>query len=316
MRHFRINSPVGLLIIAVAFLHLAGNAVNSGTLPPDTSTTKPTTMTTTQPMLSNLEVQIVFPGSRSQGQPDARILPAAGRELLTLHGRDGTKIAALFGKSTAARSGIRPALLYFYGNGMCMAYSLDEFNHFRGLGFNIIMIDYPGYGMSGGTPDESGCYAAADAAYDYLLTRKDIDRNRLVAAGWSLGAAVAIDLASRRHVAGLATFSAFTNTDHMSQRLAGALPAGFLLSSQFDNLAKIASVSCPIFMAHGTQDQLVPLDMLDRLAKAAKSKVTIVRVDGAGHNDIFQHGGDVLHQRFQTFVDGLAEVPPTTRPMP
>jgi len=307
MRNLRIHSPLSFLIIAMVSLHLAGNAANSDTLASDTSATQPT--------ISHLEVQIVFPGADSQGQIDTQVRPGDGCELLTLRGLGGTKIAALFGKSTAPHTpGPRPALLFFYGNGMCMAYSAEEFDRFRSLGFHVMMVDYPGYGMSAGTPGEPGCYAAADAAYDYLLTRDDVDHNRLVATGWSLGAGVAIDLASRRHVAGLATFSAFTNTDHMRERIAERLPVGFTLSSQFDNLNKIAAVSCPVFMAHGTQDQLVPIAMLDSLTKAAKSKVTIVRIEGAGHNDIFRRGDDKLFQQLKTFVDGLAEVVPSTRP--
>jgi pimeloyl-ACP methyl ester carboxylesterase len=153
---------------------------------------------TTLPVISPLELQLVFPGSQSQGQNSSRVQPTVGCELVQLRAADGTKIVSLFGKGIASRE--QPAsftLLFFYGNGMCMADCLSVFNQFRNLGFNVITADYEGYGMSGGTASEPGCYAAADAAYDYLLTRKDVDPNRLVATGWSLGAAVAIDLASR-----------------------------------------------------------------------------------------------------------------------
>jgi hypothetical protein len=262
-----------------------------------------------------LETQVVFPGSRSQGRADAVVRPPAGCELVALRAADGTKICALFSRATTARSaGAGPALLFFYGNGMCMADSLDVFNQLRRLGFNTIMVDYEGYGMSGGVPTEPGCYAAADAAYDYLLTRDGVDRKRIVATGWSLGAAVAIDLAKRRQVAGLATFSAFTNTEHMSQRIPKEWSAVLPLVSRFDNLGKIGAVSCPILMVHGTSDALVPIEMLDRLAQAAKSKVTTIRLEGAGHNDLFERGGDALYQRVKAFVDGLANVPATTRP--
>jgi fermentation-respiration switch protein FrsA (DUF1100 family) len=263
---------------------------------------------------SEIEIQLVFPGAQTQGRFDSVVKAAEGCELLTLHAPDGTKIVALFGKAINPRgNGPAPALLYFYGNGTCMADSLDEFDRFRGLGFNVIMPDFEGYGMSDGPPSEAGCYAAADAVYDYLLTRNDVDQKHLVATGWSLGAAVAIDLARRRHVAGLVTFSAFTNVVEMTHALLNGVPLPIQFSSRFDNLAKIKTITCPIFMAHGTQDDLVPPEMLDRLSKAAKSDVTVDRVDGAAHNDIFQTGGDALFQRVQTFVDGLAEVTPTTR---
>ncbi|HUB26032.1 MAG TPA: alpha/beta hydrolase [Tepidisphaeraceae bacterium] len=268
------------------------------------------------PGVSFLESQVVFPGSSTQGQATAILRPMAGCDLLTLHAPDGTKIAAFFGKAPSLPgSTAKPTLLYFYGNGTCMAFSRDVFGGFRSLGFNVIMVDYEGYGMSDGVPSEQGCYAAADAAYDYLLTRKDIDQARIVATGWSLGAAVAIDLASRRHVAGLVTFSAFTNIVDMSKSLLNGVPLGILLlSSRFDNLAKIGSVSCPILLVHGSQDALVPPEMQSRLAKAARSKLTTIRVGNAGHNDIFLRGGESLYQRVKAFVDDLAGVRPTTQP--
>jgi len=271
---------------------------------------------TTKPAVSFLETQVVFPGSSSQGQINSVVRPTSGCELVTLRAPDGTRIVALFGRPSNFRAAVaRPALLYFYGNGMCMAHSLYVFNGFRSLGFNVIMADYEGYGMSGGTPSEPGCYASADAAYNYLLTRDDVDHGRIVPIGWSLGAAVAIDLASRRQIEGLVTFSAFTNIADMSQSLLNGFPLGImLLSSRFDNLAKISRVSCPILMAHGSLDPLVPPEMLDRLAKAARSRVTTFRVEGAEHNDIFQRGGASLFQRVKVFVDGLSAVSPTTRP--
>ncbi len=301
---------------------IAARIAPTGTVPAN-SPQPPTTIATadnhdsatTQPAVSGLEIQLLFPGSRSQGQADAIANPPVGCELVTLHAPGGKKIVAIFGKATGSRPATtRPSILYFYGNGTCMAYSLDVFNRFRGLGFNVIMADYPGYGMSEGSASESGCYATADAQYDYLLTRSDVDKGRMVSAGWSLGAAVAIDLASRRRVAGLATFSAFTNIADMSRTLLKGLPLVIPLSSRFDNLAKIGSVSVPIFMAHGTQDQLVPPEMLDQLAKSAKTAVTTVRVNGAAHNDIFQRGGNSLYQKVKAYVDGLSAVAPTTRP--
>jgi len=204
-------------------------------------------------------------------------------------------------------------LIYFYGNGTCLAQSRQVFNEFRRLGYDVIMPDYEGYGMSGGRPSEAGCYAAADAAYDYLLTRSDVDKNRIVAVGWSLGSAVAIDLASRRPVAGLVTFSAFTSMSDEAANFVPWIAAALLVTPQFESIKKIPDVSCPILMFHGTQDTLVPPEMSDRLARAAKAKVTEIRVKGAGHNDIFAIGGQSLFQQVQKFVDGLQATTPTTR---
>jgi pimeloyl-ACP methyl ester carboxylesterase len=270
-----------------------------------------TTAPTAAPSVSPFEAQILFPGSNTQHHLAARVRPPPGCDLLTLRAPDGTRITALFGKPLAPHPTSKHfTLLYFYGNGMCLATSLTVFNQFRNLGFSVIAPDYEGYGMSDGHPSEPGCYAAADASYNYLFTRPDIDPTRIVATGWSLGAAVAIDLATRKPLAGLAAFSAFTSINDMSHILAPNIPAGLLITSRFDNLAKIPSAPCPLFLAHGTLDPLVPPEMQSRLAQAAKSSVTLVHVDGAGHNDIFAVGGDSLYRQLNTFVNTLSPAKP------
>ena len=92
-----------------------------------------------------------------------------------------------------------------------MARCQKSFEGLRRLGVNVLIPEYPGYGMSDGRASERGCYAAADVAYDYLARRPDIDRAQIIVAGHSLGGAVAVDLASRRHVAALITLSTFTS---------------------------------------------------------------------------------------------------------
>ncbi len=190
---------------------------------------------------------MVFPGAVSQGQPSSRIHPPAECELVNLKANNGTKITALFGKAIGVAHA-RASIVYFYGNGMCLADCVIEFNRLRRLGMNVIVPDYEGYGLSEGSPSEPGCYSAGDAAFDYLLTRKDVDRQRMVVMGWSIGGAVAMELATRREVAGLITISTFTNIAEESRALTNrfAIP----LISKFDNLAKIGTVKCPIFMSH------------------------------------------------------------------
>jgi uncharacterized protein len=257
---------------------------------------------------ASLEAMLIFPGAATQGQPYAIVAPGPGCELIHLTTSEGTGIVALFGHALdnrgepSANPERSPTVLFFYGNGACIASMGREFDHFRRLGANVLMPDFPGYGMSAGKPSESGFYAAADSAYDYLLRRPGIDRDRIVAAGWSMGAAVAIDLASRRKVAGLVTVSAFTSLPAAAHALVPWLPTSLIVRSRFDNIRKIPLVACPIFMAHGTVDNLVPPEMEGRLAAAAGRRVTLYRVAGGGHNDVFDVGGDPLWDAIRTSI--------------
>jgi uncharacterized protein len=259
-----------------------------------------------------IQNRFVFPGSSTtQGQHDAIIFPSVEYELLSLPLPDGRKIAAVYGTALdeqghkLADPHSRPTVVYFYGNGSCMAYSMDVFRDLRYVGVNVIVPEYEGYGMNAGNPSESGCYATADAAYDFLLTRKEVDSRKIVAMGWSMGAAVAIDLASRRPTAGLITVSAFTTLSGVAHEFFPWLPMSLILRYRFDNIEKIAQISCPIMLVHGRSDELVPFWMEAQLAKAAKGKVTIFNVAGGGHNDVFDKGGGYLYEQFGAFLDQL-----------
>jgi pimeloyl-ACP methyl ester carboxylesterase len=256
--------------------------------------------------------RLIFPGQATQGQASSVVRPPAGTERLTLRAANGDRIIALFGPALAPDgsplrdAAKRPTLLYFYGNGNCVNDCLLEFYAFRRLGVNVLIPDYAGYGMSEGSAGEAGCYATADAAYACLLTRKDVDPQRLFAAGWSLGSAVAIDLAARKSVIGLITFSAFSSMADMAHRQYPLVPVSLLLRHRFENEKKMARIACPVFLAHGTRDTFVPFAMRDRLASAARGPVTRVDVPGAHHGDIFAVGGPRLFQRVGAFLDACS----------
>ena len=82
---------------------------------------------------------------------------------------------------------------------------------------------------------------------------------------------MAIDLADRRPVAGLAVFNAFTTLREMAHKVMPYVDTNQILKYRFDNLQKIPSIHCPTFICNGTRDDLVPPEMSDRLARAARA---------------------------------------------
>ena len=109
----------------------------------------------------------------------------------------------------------------------------------------MLIPEFVGYGMSGGSPSERGCQDTADAAYEYLVETRGIEPERIVVGGWSLGGAVAVDLASRTPVAGLIMFSSFTSGVDMAHRIVPFLPVSLLLRHRFDNIGKIRQRHLP-----------------------------------------------------------------------
>ncbi|MCC2671158.1 MAG: Dienelactone hydrolase family protein, partial [Armatimonadetes bacterium] len=238
----------------------------------------------------------------------ATVRAAPGSELVSLRTSSGETIAALYGPALSeagepvADPRKAPTLLYFYGNGTCLKTAQDQFEQFRRAGANVMIAEYVGYGMSTGRPSEAGCYATADAAYDYLRSRPDVDPARIVAAGGSLGGAVAIDLASRKPVAGLITFMTFTSLPEVAQKHFPLVPTSPLLRYRFDSVAKMRQIHCPVLLAHGTSDLLVPHRMMDRLAGAAAAPVTKILVSSATHYNLFHVGERPIAEGLRKFL--------------
>ena len=263
-------------------------------------------------VMFSIQTRIIFPGRETQGQAYAEIRPRRGTELVRLQTPDGVRIVALHGPALTVdgrpdpHAEDRPTLLYFYGNGMCLNFAEGEFERFRRLGLNVLIPEYAGYGMSGGKPSERGCRETADAAYDYLVRTRGILPDRIVVCGWSLGGAVAIDLTSRRRVAGLIAFSSFTSGVDMAHRLVPFLPASLLLRHRFDNIGKISKISCPILIGHGRRDRIVPFEMGERLAGAAGARANTLWIDEAEHNDFFDVAGRQVDQAVLRFIEELS----------
>ena len=140
-------------------------------------------------MVYLLQDRLIFPGSATQGSPQAGVHPRSGAELVQLSTSRGERVAALYGPALLPDGRphpdalSRPALVYFYGNAMCLAYAELEFDRFRRLGLNVLIPDYLGYGLSGGKASEIGCRETAETAYQALSRAVFLPRGSSPAAG-------------------------------------------------------------------------------------------------------------------------------------
>jgi pimeloyl-ACP methyl ester carboxylesterase len=191
--------------------------------------------------------------------------------------------------------GARRALMFCHGN---TGRHPQVARLIQGLKLSLLLFDYPGYGVSGGEPSEAGCYAAADAAYDWL--RAQVAPERIVIAGQSLGGGVAVDLASRRTHGALVLFKTFTSVPDVAHYQCPLLPARWLAHNRFDNLAKVGRCGGPTLIAHAENDDLVPLSQAQELFGAACEPKSLCLLPGCGHRGSFP--GDFL-EMLKTFLD-------------
>ena len=266
--------------------------------------------------------RLAFPAPRGV-VPDPKSVGVANGEKIELVTQDGTRLEGWFLRPVEVGGGRRrlgevdpgrsnlpqppqppltsPALLWFYGNGENIAAIWPIVREFQPPGTAVLVVDYPGYGGSGGNATEAGLYRAADAAYAMLVGRPGIDPRRIYVYGRSLGSAVATYTAERYPVAGLVLESPFTSARAMARHLYAMLPR-FTLTLHLDNIANVKRIHCPTLVFHGDADRLVPTAMGLAVAAAAAGPVEVVLIHGAGHNDTYTIGGREYRDKLWGFI--------------
>jgi fermentation-respiration switch protein FrsA (DUF1100 family) len=240
---------------------------------------------------------IYFPPRYPEGFPSPQIVERDGEEVWLLTA-DGVSINAFYHSNPESKQ----VLLWFHGNAENIGYGLEHLRALAKIGVNILAVDYRGYGKSEGKPDEAGVYQDADAAYDYLVKQRHFRAEDIIIYGHSLGGAVAVDLASRRACGGLIIQSSFTNARAMARRMFAIPLIEYAAKSRFDSLRKIRDVHAPILIVHGTRDEVVPFEMGQQLFAAAPAPKRFYPIEGAGHNDIMEVGGEPYMECLQRFV--------------
>jgi len=174
-----------------------------------------------------------------------------------------------------------PAVIFAHGNGELIDFWPDELRTFTKLGIGVLLVEYPGYGRSEGTPSQRTITDTFVRAYDYLAAKKDVDSSRLIFAGRSIGSGAICALAEKRNSAAIILMSAFTSIRSFSSKY---LVPGLMMRDPFDNLKVIASYEGPVLVIHGKYDEIIPFSHGVALAKAAR-KATMAAYD-CGHNDL------------------------------
>ncbi|WP_439632239.1 alpha/beta hydrolase [Gemmata sp.] len=206
---------------------------------------------------------------------------AAGTRDVSFPSADGTTINAWWLPGPTPSAG---ALLLANGNGGNLSYrgELADRLH-RTLGCGVLLFDYPGYGKNLGSPSEEGCYAAGEAAFQWLTTDAQVPANRVILMGESLGGGTAVELATRHDHRALVLLYTFTSLPAAAKHHYPFLPTHTIMRTRFDNLAKLPRCTRPIFIAHGTADTVVPFSHSETLYAAAQPPKELFWVEGADH---------------------------------
>ncbi len=247
--------------------------------------------------------RLVFPAPVGVREPR---LP--GATLLRIPGPEGSTVFALH---VPAPEGA-PTVVHFHGTGEQLADEawLAQRHQEAGLGFYA--VEYPGYGLAAGAvgPSEGGIYAAAQAALEHLHGALGVARERTVLQGQSLGSGVAVEMAKRGLGTRLVLITPYTSIVDIGAGLFPWLPARLLVRDPFDSAAKAPGLGLPVFIVHGTRDEVIPVEM-GRKMGTLFPQATVRILEGKHHNDVLDSPG--IREEMMRFAWGGVAKPEAGR---
>jgi uncharacterized protein len=214
---------------------------------------------------------IFFPQPRAEARR-AQIASQRSVESLFIDAADGTRLHAWHVKG-------EPLVMYFGGNAEEVSWMLDDAAR-RAPGTGWLLVDYRGYGSSGGSPSEKALVADALRWYDQMSSQ----HKKVYLFGRSLGSGVAVQLAAQRPVAGVILVAPFDSLVEVGKRHYPFLPVNWMLKHRFDSVALAPAIKAPVLCIVASHDEIIPAQHAKRLYEAWGGEKRWVELEGAGHN--------------------------------
>ena len=208
-----------------------------------------------------------------------------------IESQDGTKIAI---SHLHAKPGM-PTLLWSHGNAEDIGYLRRLHETMNAAGYGILSYDYPGYGISGGSPSEQGCYNAAMAAWKHLTETLNVSPQSTIIYGQSVGSGSSVWLATQVDASGLVLVAPFVS----AFRTVTKIP--IFPGDKFKNLSRIDQVNMPLLVIHGDQDKVIPQWHGKKLHNHHHGPKMWLGLKNVGHNDIYLRAEDQVIKSLADF---------------
>lgn len=193
-------------------------------------------------------------------------------------------------------------VIYFHGNSRSIKGWSKYASDFTRYNFDVLMIDYRGFGKSTGKRTEVNLYNDAQYVYNRMRAKFDYQEDRIIIYGRSLGSGFACKLASQNKPKMLILDAPYYSFSHLTSRFLPFLPISILLRFSIRTDIWIRYVRCPIYIIHGTKDWLIPFSSSVRLQGLVPLAARLVPIYGGGHNNMpsFQE----YHQKLEEILKG------------
>ncbi|MDP2228554.1 MAG: alpha/beta fold hydrolase [Moraxellaceae bacterium] len=262
-------------------------------------------------LLSGCANRLFYFPDRTDYEP--RLQKPVPHEDVWIESSDGLRLHGWFLKADGPA---KATVVHLHGNAQNLTSHVAYVDWLPAAGYNVLTVDYRGYGLSSGRPDRKGVLADARAAYDYARRRPDVDPQKMILLGQSLGAANALVLAGTEPLPGLRAViadSPFYSYGSIAREKILKIPvAGYLLwpfsplivSNGLSPSAVTWKIApAPLLLIHGTADEVIPAHHSERLFERAAEPRLIWLLEGAGHTEALGRFRAQVVPRLQRFLD-------------
>jgi hypothetical protein len=220
--------------------------------------------------------RLAFPGAARESPRAAPTAPSGVRQVWL--GTSFGRVEAWF--LGAAVPSAAPTVVFAHGNGELIEDWRPAMQDVAKAGINALLVEFPGYGYSDGSPSRASIRETFAAAYDWVVADGGVPRDRIVAYGRSIGGGAASDLARDRSTRALVLQSTFSSTMRMARQL---FAPGFLVRDRWDNARAVADFDGPVLLMHGRDDEVIAYAHAETVA-GARPGLEITQI-ACGHND-------------------------------
>lgn len=216
---------------------------------------------------------------------------------------DGVRINGL--RFTVNNS--RGLVIYFHGNTRSIKGWSKYAQDFTRSSYDVLLIDYRGFGKSTGKRAEKAIYR--DSQYVYNEMRQTYDQDNIIIYGRSMGSGFAAKLASKNKVKMLILDAPYYSLSQLTSQWLFFLPLSILLKYHIRTDIWIKYVRCPIYIIHGTDDHLIPYRSSVRLRKEAPLAIRLIPIHGGKHNNLTEfkeyhnHLDEILQEKHDVIFD-------------
>ncbi len=192
----------------------------------------------------------------------------------------------------------KPIIIYFNGNQGSFSEQYERLKKMVKSGFGLLAFDYRGYPMSLGKVNEENILNDSLAVFDWAAAKQ----KPIILYGRSLGSAPATYVASKREAQALILETPFLSAADVAQQRYPFIPAGAMLKDKYLSREWIKEVEEPLFIGHGTNDKIIPVEQAKKLFALAKNGQKLWIMEGGTHGNLWSKG---MWEQVEIFLDSM-----------